>query len=128
MHKNRIAPIVLSVLLLSVLLVGCEENNTFEAPSAPDTVTILTSGIVTANDPGKIKCEDRSSTIPADEIQIVEWTVREPGGSSADGGTTAPRGEISFTGLAPGDYTVEQVVILKDGSRGPAKTYDATVS
>jgi hypothetical protein len=112
------------------LLPGCEIKDT-RTPTQPDEepvyVTVLTSGRVTSPAPGRIAVEDDSSTIPANEIAQVQWVVRAPTGSSADSGTTAPGGELTFTGLPAGGYTVEQTAILKSGYRGPTKTYDATV-
>ena len=118
------------ILLATILLIGCEitdNSNKNPSPTSPDSVTILTSGRVTSPAPGRIDCEDSSTTIPANQIAQVRWVVRAPTGNTADSGTSAPSGEITFSGLADGSYTVEQTVILKDGSEGPPRTYDVEV-
>lgn len=117
------------LLFLAVLLIGCEINdnsNSNPTPTSPDSVTVLTSGRVTSSTPGTIECEDTSRTIPADQAAAVRWTVRLV--ASGDSASSAPGGEVTFTGLAAGTYTVEQVVILKDQSEAPPKTYSVVVT
>ena len=111
------------LLSLGFITVSCTEENNYVTPTEPDVVSIFTNGRVNGA-ATSISCEDDSSTIPANRAEVIEWVVRAPSGSTADSGTAAPKGEVTFSGLAAGEYTVEQTVHLDDGTEGPPKVYD----
>lgn len=115
--KTRI--LILLLLSVAVLATGCD------SPTDPGTV-ILTSARVIGG-VGQIAFEDTSTTIPADKAAVVEVVVRLPTGNTADAATVAPGGEVTFTGLAEGIYTVEQTVYLKDGTKGATKVHNNVV-
>lgn len=92
-----------------VLVLGCEETKTVNnvtLPTEPAQVAILTDGRVIGGR-REIKCEDDSETIPEGRIAAVRWAVRAPAGDTVDSANIASKGELTFTGLAPGRYSVE---------------------
>lgn len=111
---------ILTIVLFALVAFGCQ------TPTDPD-VTIFTDGRVTAPFAGAISCEDDSRTIPEGKVALIQWIVRSPAGNTADSGTTAVKGEITFIGLPAGDYVVEQTAHLKNGDEGPPRVHPVTV-
>ncbi len=113
-------------VLLLLALYSCDESTTINNPTEPDfpsNVRIFTTARVIGGE-GIIKCEDSSTTIPENQASTIEFIVRLGSGDSADSGTAVPGGQITFSGLEPGTYSVEQTVFLKDQTRGPTKVHN----
>ena len=99
-------------------LVACDGDVTVEGPSPTPTepVSILIGGQCRAFG-SSIECEDDSRSVPADQLTSVSWSLRDAAtGISIDSKPGQPSGEIAFSGLAEGAYSVEQTVVAADGS------------
>ena len=112
---------LLALLVLPLLvLIACDEDgdvNVVNTPPTPtETVTVLIGGQCRTSG-SSIECEDDSRSVPADQLSSVSWDLRDASsGISIDRKPGQPGGEISFSGLAPGEYSVEQTVAATDGS------------
>lgn len=64
-----------------------------------------------------IVCRDASRSDPPDSLTAVDWELISAFTGLSQGSTPSPPGgEISFTGLAPGSYQVNQTVSARDGT------------
>lgn len=102
--------LVLWSSLALATLASCNEG------SPTETVSIFVGGqcFIAAN---TIVCQDASRSEPTNRLTVVDWELT----SSLTGlplGVlpSAPGGQISFTGLATGNYQVNQLVSARDGS------------
>jgi hypothetical protein len=116
--------------LVLTTLAGCEERSSSSPrPSSPlptEIVSIFVGGQcrVAAN---TIVCRDASRSEPEGRLAAVDWElISSSSGISQGGLPSPPRGEIAFTGLAPGTYQVDQSVYAQDGS-SQERTYGPLV-
>lgn len=106
--------------LVLVALAGCEarsSSTTLSPTHLPtETVSIFINGQchVAAN---TIVYRDASRSEPRDRLTAVDWELFSGSSGISQGGLpSAPGGQISFTGLATGNYQVNQRVSPQDGS------------
>jgi len=70
-----------------------------------------------------IVCRDASRSEPPGSLMAVDWELISISSGLSQGSTPSPPGgEISFTGLAPGNYQVNQTVSARGGTI-QGKTY-----
>jgi hypothetical protein len=102
------------LLALAALAAGCNVLD-LSGHSPTETVTIHLGGEC-HTDHQIILCRDSSSSVPANRLDSVEWSLY-------DAGTGFPRGseqkepgdQVSFPGLDFGTYQVIQRVVARDG-------------
>ena len=113
MSRNIISALT---LLVVVFLVGCDGDVTIDRTPTESSVSILIGGQCrTAG--GRIECEDSSQSSPQDHLTAVRWELRSSTtGISQDRKQSDPGAEVSFSGLAPDTYEVEQTVVADDGA------------
>ena len=64
-----------------------------------------------------IVCRDASRSDPPGSLTAVDWElISASAGLSPGSIPSLPGGEISFTGLASGNYQVNQMVSARDGT------------
>ena len=110
----------LLALPLVLALVACDgdvniEGNEQQSSSPTEPVTILIGGQCRTAF-GRIECEDSSTSRPTGQLDAVRWELRSStSGISQDNRRGQPDAEISFSGLEPDTYEVEQTVLASDG-------------
>ena len=115
---RRLIPFAFLPLVLA--LVACDgdvniDGSEQQSTSPTEPVTILIGGQCRAGD-GRIECEDSSTSRPSGHLEAVRWELRSSStGISQDNRRGEPDAEISFSGLAPDTYEVEQTVLADDG-------------
>jgi hypothetical protein len=102
--------LVLWSSLALATLAGCDKG------SSTETVSIFVGGqcrIAT----NTIVCRDASRSEPENRLAVVDWELISGSTGLSQGVLpSAPGGEISFAGLAAGNYQVNQTVSAQDGS------------
>ena len=101
------------------ILIGCDGDVNVEnpPPTTPTEVVSILIGGQCRTSGARIECEDESRSSPADQLGSVTWELRSSTtGISIDRRQGEPGGEVSFSGLSPDTYEVEQAVEASDGS------------
>src|SRR5690348_10186369 len=86
----------------AALTLGCDSLDFSEgsSPSPSEPVTILIGGQCRAVG-RSIECEDESRSIPASQLRIIEWVLRNARtGDRLESRSAGPGDEVSFPGLA----------------------------
>ena len=114
---RRLIPFILAVVAL--VLGACDGDVNIDgaqqSASPTEPVSILIGGQCRAGD-GRIECEDSSTSRPSGHLEAVRWELRSSStGISQDNRRGQPDAEISFSGLEPDTYEVEQTVLADDG-------------
>jgi hypothetical protein len=128
MTGRKLHPLVLCGSLTLAMLTGCQDHSSPTAPSPEpspqptENVSLFAGGQchVATN---TIVCRDLSRSEPQNRIKSVEWELVSSTTGIPLQSTSKPSGaDVSFPGLAPGIYQVDQTVIGQDGAQ-QARTY-----
>ena len=115
--SRRLIPLAFLPLVLTLIACDGDVNidGSEQSTSPTEPVTILIGGQCRAGD-GRIECEDSSTSRPSGHLEAVRWELRSSStGISQDNRRGEPDAEISFSGLEPDTYEVEQTVLADDG-------------
>ena len=114
---RRLIPFAFLPLVLALIACDGDVNidGSEQSTSPTEPVTILIGGQCRAAF-GRIECEDSSTSRPSGHLEAVRWELRSSStGISQDNRRGEPDAEISFSGLEPDTYEVEQTVLADDG-------------